>query len=348
MTTPVRPAALDQPCVSRRIGRLEYIGGSTDNLGDHAMLDAARCLLPGVDLVRLAEGRLPRLLRRLGLARSSLVMIGGGTLINDVWLGLASSLHRGGSRLITLGTGVGSWGLGQAEQMDLSGWVELLRDCREIGVRGPLSARRLQKLGLTQAVVAGDPALFFAEPAMPVKAAEPAFALSAIDWDREPDLFRSGWPKALAEAAADLIRQGWRMKSIAMHPGDVIPLRALHQRMGLRHEPILQPGSCQELLDELRPCRFAVGLRLHLSVLAACVGAVPVMIGYRDKHLDFMESVNLAGWHFDVFRQSPGELTGMIRQAAGATPAEGEAVLRSALAMRSTLLAYAGRILGSA
>ncbi len=118
-----------------------------DNLGDEAMLDATRDLLPWGEIDVRGEAK-------------DLLLLGGGTLINRnqylKWL-----TERDSPRIerAVYGTGVASpgfWGLTE----DPSEWLRWLGTCAYVGVRGPRSAETLQGWGYKgEFEVCGDPAL---------------------------------------------------------------------------------------------------------------------------------------------------------------------------------------------
>jgi polysaccharide pyruvyl transferase WcaK-like protein len=62
---------------------------------------------------------------------------------------------------------------------------------------------------------------------------------------------------------------------------------------GLPHIPIHRPKTTAEFFDLVSGTHVLLGVRLHSVVLGSVVGAVPVMVAYRDKCWDFTESLGL-------------------------------------------------------
>jgi polysaccharide pyruvyl transferase WcaK-like protein len=44
------------------------------------------------------------------------------------------------------------------------------------------------------------------------------------------------------------------------------------------------------------PCSLSLSVRLHGAVLGCCLGIPPLLFAYREKCLDFLESMNLSCW----------------------------------------------------
>jgi polysaccharide pyruvyl transferase WcaK-like protein len=88
---------------------------------------------------------------------------------------------------------------------------------------------------------------------------------------------------------------------------------------GLLGENVTIPvlATAEEFFRTVQGCRFTIAVRLHASVLSCCAGVPPLMLGYRDKCLDFMESMDLADWHVSLTDAEPGEITAKARLLEG-------------------------------
>src|SRR5690606_23065966 len=126
---PALPAPKDDagPVHARYVGWVGY-----DNLGDEAMLEAARRLLPWA---QVEVSGTPR----------HLLVLGGGTLINRrTYLGWVAERDSPRVERAVLGTGVASpayWAVTEP----VEGWLRWLSTCAYVGVRGPHSEATLRQ-----------------------------------------------------------------------------------------------------------------------------------------------------------------------------------------------------------
>lgn len=296
-----------------------YIGGQGDaNLGDEAMLEAARRLYAGSTLVPIAyprqEERLAKL-RYSGKGYFQSVILGGGTLINEyVWGKQVRKALDQGLPVSTLGTGVGSCGFGHPEQANLREWKAMLADFRAIGVRGPLSMQALESIGVQNVHVVGDLALSLCVDTLPPLPVEKRLALNIT---KPPE--RTGESNdysALEELKPVLCRylqEGWEIVPVAMHRDDVAPMQQCMYELKREAVNVAVLRTAAEFFDIVSTCRFTVAVRLHAAVLSCCTGVPPLMLGYRDKCLDFMQSMDLADWYVSLSSPGPEEITAKVR-----------------------------------
>lgn len=332
----------------RRLGaspEVAYIGGhGDDNLGDNAMFEVARGLLSPNRLETYRRPFVEQRLGRVGLSGRSMyraAVLGGGTLINPLWWSKVDLALRQGLRLWTLGTGVGSCGFGQAELTDLEPWRPLLARFEGLGVRGPRSAARLAAWGMPAEVI-GDLALASASDAPTPPADPPRVALNLT----LPAQRRGQPPPCFAgvrAALARLVERGWRVVPVAMNPGDRDALASMTKSLANVDDTRL-PRTCEACADILRPCRFTVAVRLHAAVFSCGVGVPPLMLGYREKCLDFMESLGWDAWHLDLDAAGAGEAAGRIYELAEHGESLRPPLLRAVHAKRSAIRDYARRV----
>jgi polysaccharide pyruvyl transferase WcaK-like protein len=277
--------------------RLAYVGGTGDaNLGDEAILEALRDLLAPSDLVSLSYPRTERRLSRLGLSGRALfpaMLLSGGTLINPHFEPRVRYAVDSGIATWSFGTGVGGTGFGMRdEDAHLDSWMPLLRSFHGLTVRGPRSAARLRAMGLHAVEVLGDPALFLTPRMAPARVHPPRIALNvarpdggagASDYD--------ALERELIAALRPLVAAGWGVTPIAMHRADVLPTTRVVRGLGVTTSVIVA-DSADAFFGLCSPCTVTVGVRLHAAVLSCCAAVPPVLIGYRDKCADFMESIN--------------------------------------------------------
>ncbi len=285
--------------------QIGYIGWQGHgNLGDDIMFETARGLLAPHTILPYESTIIERRMAHLRLSgppyfRS--VLLGGGTLISSYYLTPVLDVLDQGIPVWACGTGVGSSGFEEGPHPDISPWRAVLPRLRKIGVRGPLSKRRLDALGAENVQVVGDLALSCAQheptPVSPVPCIAVNLALPGQKevWDHGV----YACVEALCEALRALAARGWTLVPFAMDTRDMEVMRELLGDVARERLVINVPRSKDELLHLIGPCAFAVTVRLHGAILATCAGVPPVLVRYRDKCLDFMESMDLAEWCLD-------------------------------------------------
>lgn len=325
--------------------RYAYVGGQGDaNLGDEAMFAAAEALLPEGKIVPFVFPRQESRLERVRLAGSAYfhsVILGGGTLINPHWAEQIRVALRQGVPTWTLGTGVGSAGFGMANRVDILEWKSLLADFKKIGVRGPRSKEALDSIGVANVEVIGDLALFLTR-ARPVPPADrPQFTVNVSlppkDKQDSGDYSRL---QELEESVVALIRAGWEPVPIAMHRTDVDPLQQLMARVDRAGTPISVLDTAEQFFEKVAPCRFTLAVRLHTAILSCCVGVPPLMLGYRDKCLDFMQSMQMEEWHIGLETAPRGEITEKVRRLSAQPETLRAAILERANGWKERLVEY--------
>jgi polysaccharide pyruvyl transferase WcaK-like protein len=316
------------------------------NLGDDAMFEAICRLLPDRHLITFALPDQESYLGHLGLSGRSYfdsIILGGGTLINPAWLEAVTEAARKEVPLYTFGTGVGSCGFEQPDGVDVSEWRSLLGGFARLGVRGPRSKRSLEALGLRNAEVVGDLALSLTsdravEPAKdPPQVALNIAMPSGQDYDAPANAFLSD----VATAVRRLVKQGWQVVPFAMASMDTPPVTRFLQEVDLAHLPVPVLTTTRQFFDLIAPCTFTIAVRLHGAILSTCIGVPPLMLGYRDKCLDFMESVELTEWHIALGDAAPGEISDRTARLAEVAPSLRADVLARSQRWRRKLESYA-------
>jgi len=329
-----------------------YIGWpGHGNLGDDAMLQAARGLLPGLELVPVLEPLREMRMAVMGLSGRRLfrfALLGGGTLINPNFAPIARLLWRQGLPLHALGTGAGSCGFTMEPCVDLSEWARLLAEPARLGVRGPLTLDRLRDLGLRDVQVVGDLALALAAPRPATQASPPRVAVNVALPPREQ--YGQGAfaiLRALEEPLARLAREGWEIVPVALEDGDCRHLDALLAGVPGPHREVQRPRDAATFFALVQPCAFAVSVRLHGAILSACAGVPPLLLGYRDKCLDFMESVDLADWHMELQAATAAEIRDRVLAMRAVDPAWRGRLVERAQEMARRLALHARDVAGA-
>jgi polysaccharide pyruvyl transferase WcaK-like protein len=303
-----------------------------DNLGDEAMLDATRKLMPWGEIEVRGEAR-------------DLLLLGGGTLINRnqylKWL-----TERDSPRIerAALGTGVASpgfWGLTE----DASEWLRWLGTCAYVGVRGPQSAQTLDNWGFKgRFEVCGDPALALEAN---TKTSGSGTLLVAPAWTNgelwggsDHDVYRE-----LASAIRIWEQEGREITLMSCHPSDDRPVLLMKEMLGST-KAIYLAGylDVQESLERVAASSVVVGERLHACVLAAAAGRPFVAIEYRPKLQDFAESVAMGDYVVRSDQISSGRIVELVADLG----AEAPPAMQAAVASYRERLTAASRIIEGA
>jgi hypothetical protein len=318
-----------------------YIGWTfADNLGDDAMFEAVQELLPQRLVETFIGARREAMLARVGLSGTrtfSRIFLGGGTLINHGYLGVVRRALDFGVPVRTLGTGVGSSGFSATSETPPEDWRDLLARFECIGVRGPHSLQKLQKMGVEAAEIVGDLALALTPDAPLAGAENSRFLLNAA----APSAPDGAFPTdrvitELADAAKQLVARGLEPIPVAFCAEDCAPLRAVLDRAGISAR-IERPRTADDFFRHARLARLSVGVRLHCAVLSVCAGLAPLAVAYRGKGKDFAASVGLEEW------MAAPEASGLAERAialADLAPAIGAQAHSAALGWRETLRRY--------
>nr|MBO2500413.1 hypothetical protein [Acidimicrobiia bacterium] len=278
---PTSPPTRPEPEAEDRRPHARYVGWiGYDNLGDEAMLEAARRLLPWADVEVSGNPR-------------DLLILGGGTLINrSTYLGWLTERDSPRVERAVLGTGVASpayWGV--TEPVD--GWMRWLSSCCYVGVRGPRSEATLREWGYDgQLEVSGDPALLLERPAGTQRreglvVVSPAWTNGEL-WGGSDDAVMA----VLAKSVEQWLAEGRDVAFLSCNPDDDRPI---FETMRAAGRPDLPYSAGYRDLDAalrlLAEADLVVGERLHAVVLAAAVGTPFVALEYRPKLADFAASV---------------------------------------------------------
>jgi polysaccharide pyruvyl transferase WcaK-like protein len=146
----------------------------------------------------------------------------------------------------------------------------------------------------------------------------------------------------------EFTRQGYTPVPVAMHGSDIAPLQQLMARVGCEHLPIQTPQTADAFFALAGPCRFTLAVRLHAAILSCCTGVPPLMLAYRDKCLDFMESMELTEWQINLDNVAPGAITAGAQALADQALALRPTVLRAAQHWQAVLKGYTDRVAASA
>jgi polysaccharide pyruvyl transferase WcaK-like protein len=293
---------------------LAYVGGwlGKQNLGDEALLVAYRLLFPGFNFVPYDGGRATReMVKHLPRMRAG--MLGGGTLIGQkpIWLTIPRSFLKLRRHLVVFGTGVEEPSFWKGETT-LDEWKQLLDLCGFIGVRGPRSAELLRDIGLSQVEVVGDPVLTFAAKEINRKPIPQTVGINfgtsdGAVWGDEGRIREELVAFAkLAKAA------GWQVEWFVVWPKDMDVTRQAAEASGTAEHIHLICEDHEDFIRETRRLTAFVGMKLHATVLATCALTPSIMLEYRPKCRDYMDSIGQGQFTFKTSEFSAGELWEII------------------------------------
>lgn len=292
------------------VGYIGWLGHR--NLGDEVMFRAIRKAFARLAITQFLPVPGEKLLAGLGCGGPGFfraVLLGGGTLINPLYLEAAQLVKRFHAPLFTLGTGVGSPGFGMPLHSPLDGWKDILRSSASVSVRGPLSLRLLEDEGIEGATVIGDPALRLTpDNAPPFRTRNRLIINLAQEHGTEHLKGEYSVFNEAGEIARKVIHNGGEVVGVALGTGDhaiLASFRAAHKLSGMRIET--HRASGEALLRTLVGSVGMIGVRLHSAVLAACVGVPPILFAYREKCEDFMTSMELSDFAVPLSAPTSGK-----------------------------------------
>lgn len=281
------------------------------------------------------------------LKRSDMLVMGGGTLMQDVtsprsvlyYLGIVMIAKLLGKPVVFYAQGFGPI----LKSLSRTMIKQVVNRVDVITVRDEESGEDFKACGVKRAPihVTADPALtILPEQVSDVRGKEllrdlfsdpsrPLVAISVRDWKQEQDFKIS-----IAKAADWFIEQGWNVLFLPMHfPSDLAPSRHIMEKMERQGAKLLDAHvSFHDIMSVLKQCDYVVGMRLH-SLILACMLRIPFTgISYDPKIDRFVERAGMP---------NAGHITQLEADAFLSLLAERLAVLdqeRESIAMHALLL----------
>jgi len=331
--------------------RLGYIGALGDgNLGDEAMFTAAQRLYPDFQLVTLLSNWREAELATKGLSGPDFfqgIILGGGTLISPYWLPAIVHAQQQGCRSWTLGSGIGSSGFGDEAAVSLDGWAESLKQMSGVGLRGPRSLNTARTIGVGNAEQIGDLAAALTPDAPQQPQARRKIVVNIA---ASPDDTRIPGEIPALTAVTNYLRLadqfGDEVVGVAMHRTDGGPTRRVLDAAGLEHISVQLPTDFAAFAKWVEGAHFTLSVRLHAAILAANLGIPSISLGYRDKNLDFMQSIGQECWHLPLETATLDQVTMAIKAMEVEALGLRQDVHAQMLAYRGQVGAYAARMVG--
>ena len=245
------------------------------------------------------------------------VLIGGGTFVpkypqNPQLVALSSNLPT-----VMFGTGIGDplfWG-----KEHIPAWLQILHNARFIGVRGPLSRRRLGEWGfpVERVEIVGDTALYFAVDTLSGRHEPGSLAVNlGTTYNKLYGFDEAAVERAVIEALKRLAKDDWRITLVcAWQPDDVAVDRIVQQ------VPVASVehwhDDFQTALASMAKFDLVLSEKLHVGVIAACHGVPFVALNYRSKVLDFCSSIGWEAFCLETDRLEAEQIMEKIAILAG-------------------------------
>jgi polysaccharide pyruvyl transferase CsaB len=242
------------------------------------------------------------------LRRSDLLVMGGGTLMQDVtsprsvlyYLGIVTIAKLLGKPVVFYAQGFGP----VLKPFSRKLIKQVVNRVDVITVRDYESGEDFKACGVTKAplYVTADPALTISPDDVSdergrvllgglfTDLSRPLVAISVRDWKQE-----QAFKQVIAEAADYFVEQGWNVLFLPMHyPSDLAPSEQIMALMKHRGAKLLdQPVTFHEIMSVLKQCDYVVGMRLH-SLILACMLKIPFIgISYDPKIDRFVERAGM-------------------------------------------------------
>ncbi|MGZ0052606.1 polysaccharide pyruvyl transferase CsaB [Brevibacillus gelatini] len=242
------------------------------------------------------------------LSRSDMLVMGGGTLMQDVtsprsvlyYLGIVTIAKLLRKPVVFYAQGFGPILKSLSRQVI----KRVVNRVDVITVRDYESGEDFKACGVKKAPihVTADPALtispddiadargkellhgMFADPAKPL------VAISVRDWKQE-----QAFKQSIAKAADWFVSRGWNVLFLPMHvPSDLTPSKEIMARMTQTGARLLDaPVTFHDIMSVLKQCDYVVGMRLH-SLILACMLRIPFIgISYDPKIDRFVERAGM-------------------------------------------------------
>jgi len=239
------------------------------------------------------------------LYQCDLLISGGGSLLQDTtspksllyYLGVVFLAKLLDKKVIYYAQGVGPINsyLGRKLVPLVSNMVDI------IAVRDQDSKNLLQQLGVKKPpiYVKADAVLGLYRNEIERKSGQDLLERYGIDLSNKRPMIGiavrqwqglTGYLKAVAQLADELIRRGYRVLLLPMHfPEDVTVSRELTRLM--EEEPVLIKEQCSvvEMLGVIGELDLMIGMRLHSLIMAAVMGVPSVGISYDPKVDSFLK-----------------------------------------------------------
>jgi len=271
------------------------------------------------------------------LARTDLLLSGGGSLLQDVTSAHGILYYLGVVRLAQMlgkRTMFGAQGLGPLLRTRSRRLVASVANRLDaVTVRDPASADLLRKIGVTCPLieVAADPALLLGPDTFPSPHPD-TYGVALRPWHGQETL-----AARLADACREALPQA--------HPV-VFPMQPQtdtqigEQFASLRHQQerarlVLPDAGLAALTQTIGACEMMVGMRLHALILAAAAGVPSVALSYDPKVAAFMAQSGQEDAVYDLSQEGAAGLPALLSRHWAARAERAQALQMRLPALRT-------------
>jgi polysaccharide pyruvyl transferase WcaK-like protein len=269
------------------------------NIGDLACYEAIRNTLPK-DIMMVPwyekEYAYPK--------KPDLSIIGGGTIFSVLADEYKNSLYckaKGGvtetkEKFLDQNIPTIMWGSGILPDMELYPKEMIHKDCASVldklefvGLRGPISKRKVEESGFNKSQIVGDPALFLTSNKK-VKKVHNRVAINLGNITT----WKFGPIQPIIESTKKfiqyLINKKFEIILFLMAPQDLPLIKKIETE---ETKFLTFDHSSSYMINFFKTCKCVIGARLHSAVLSAAANTPFISLAYRDKCLDFVKSIDL-------------------------------------------------------
>jgi hypothetical protein len=328
---------------------MEYTGCNAFNLGDQAVFKAIVRLFSGITVAypKNPGGVLGRAVSRWETRQRRLASIlGGGTQIGASWWSVPlvtayeQSLNRTGLGF-AFGTGVAENDFPAdhefyvADKSTYEKWGDLLRRSHYVGVRGPRSRAALEELGVTSEVI-GDPACAYVKAEGFWRPQPRRLGLNVGHGGGSMWGDRGEFNAKMGRFVAEATSQGWKIDFFALMDDDVDIIKDVARMGGITNPRIFcEYFDPDRYLARVGMMQAFIGMKLHSVILSTCAHVPSIMLEYRPKGIDFMESIGMEEFNVRTSDVEPEALLDSLSRLVDRGPHWSEKIRRSLAAYKS-------------
>ena len=264
------------------------------NLGDEILYEAAEECFASVNLVSYPISNRNFLNRLAATKRHSLAVLGGGTLIggHPPFERYKSELAKAKGGLV-FGAGVSPLAPDAPIPPWLENWGSVLRTLAYVGVRGPDSAATLARVGVN-AEVLGDPVCWFSQAEAYWQPKNKVMGLNVGQSNGTMYGDENTVQKVFADFARAAMQRGWKIEFFCVWPEDLAVTRKVAAEAGISNPTIhCIYQNARVYQDRVRSMKVYVGIKLHAVALAMSANVPALMVEYRPKCLEFMNTMGM-------------------------------------------------------
>lgn len=228
--------------------------------------------------------------------------LGGGTLIDgrNYWLKYIKDMFNQKIPIFCFGTGVSFTefcsNINDVSQDYFLTWKKILNQFKYIGVRGPRSKKQLESIGVTNVNVVGDTAIALAPITVPQRIHNKCVGI-CFGLNKESPISgnKSQYFNEMVKTCHKLINTGYTIKLLPIWSED-LPSNILLQTQINDSKCVLNTQcfkSFEDYKNQVIECEYFIGQKLHSTIIATMFRIPSIMVGYRPKSRDYMESISM-------------------------------------------------------